>query len=68
MNYPHAHYRSLSTGVSALALTPVPCKAPPEGADAVHGRLCEAGRLRRRGAVLREFPATPLGAAQREAS
>jgi hypothetical protein len=51
MNYPHAHYRSL----------------PPEGAHAVHGLLCKAGRLRRRGAVLREFPATPLGAARREA-
>ncbi|WP_242539802.1 hypothetical protein [Trinickia mobilis] len=33
MNDPHAHIRSLSTGVGALALTPVPCKAPPEGAD-----------------------------------
>ncbi|WP_206996844.1 formate dehydrogenase accessory protein FdhE domain-containing protein [Trinickia mobilis] len=42
--------------------------AAPEGADAVHGRLCKAGRLRRRGAVLREFPAPPLGAARRDAS
>ncbi|KAF0163956.1 MAG: hypothetical protein FD157_2635 [Rhodocyclaceae bacterium] len=25
----------------------------------VHGRLCTGARLRRRGAVLREFPATP---------
>ncbi len=37
MDDPHAHIRSLSTGVSALALTPVPCKAPPEGADAFLG-------------------------------
>ena len=40
---------------------------PPEGAHAVHGRLCTAGRLRGREAVLREFPAAPLGAALREA-
>lgn len=52
MNGPRAHYRSL----------------PPEGAVAVHGRLCEAGRLRGRGAVLRELPATPFGAARREAT
>jgi hypothetical protein len=52
MNSPHAHFRSL----------------PPEGAAAVHGRLCRAGRLRRRSAVLREFPATPLGAARRVAA
>lgn len=30
-------------------------------------RFCTAGRLRGREAVLREFPATPLGAARREA-
>lgn len=40
----------------------------PEGAVAIHGRLCKAGRLRGRGAMLREFPATPLGAALREAT
>jgi len=37
MNGPHAHYHSLSTGVSALAVTPVPCKAPSEGAVASLG-------------------------------
>ena len=38
MNYPHAYYRSLSTGVGAFAHTPVPCKAaPPAGADASLG-------------------------------
>ena len=47
---PHAHMRSL----------------PPKGAPTVHGRLCTAGRLRGREAVLREFPAAPLGAALRE--
>lgn len=52
MNDPHAHY----------------CSLPPKGAVAVHGRLCKAGRLRGRGAMLREFPATPLGAARREAT
>jgi hypothetical protein len=40
--------------------------AAPTGGAAAHGRLCTAGRLRGRGAVLREFPATPLGAALRE--
>jgi uncharacterized protein (UPF0276 family) len=51
MENPHAHIRSL----------------PPDGAHAVHGRLSTAGRLRGRGAVLREFPASPLGAALQEA-
>jgi hypothetical protein len=37
MKNPHAHICSLSTGVSALALTPVPCKAPLEGAYASLG-------------------------------
>ena len=40
---------------------------PPEGAAAVHGRLCTADRLRGREAMLRKFPATPLGTARREA-
>lgn len=36
-NNPHAHICSLSTSVSALALTLVPCKAHPEGAHASLG-------------------------------
>ncbi len=48
---PHAHIRSL----------------PPEGAQDFHGRFCTTGRLRGRGAKLREFPASPLGAARQEA-
>ncbi|OQA32402.1 MAG: hypothetical protein BWY57_01956 [Betaproteobacteria bacterium ADurb.Bin341] len=39
---------------------------PPTGAQVVHGRLCTADRLRGREAVLREFPASPLGTALRE--
>lgn len=46
----HAHLRSL----------------PYKGAHTVHGRLCTAGWLRGREAVLREFPPAPLGAALRE--
>jgi len=68
MKRPPRSLRSLSTGVGASALTPVPCMAPPEGAPAVHGRLCKAGRLRGRGAMLREFPRYALGAARREAA
>ena len=49
--YPHAHIRSL----------------PPKGAHVFHGRFCTTGRLRGRGAVLREFPTSPLGAALQEA-
>lgn len=41
--------------------------AAPTGGAAIHGRLGTAGRLRRRGAVLREFPATPFGTALQEA-
>jgi hypothetical protein len=40
--------------------------AAPTGGASVHGWLCMAGRLRGHGAMLREFPATPLGTALRE--
>ncbi len=42
--------------------------AAPTGGAAVHGRLCTADRLRGRGAMLREFPAAPLGTALQEAN
>ena len=41
--------------------------AAPQGGAAFHGRLCIADRLRGHGAMRREFPASPLGAAHREA-
>ena len=41
--------------------------AAPTGGAAAHGQHCTAGRLRGRGAVLRETPATPFEAALQEA-
>ena len=41
--------------------------AAPAGGAAANCRLCTAGRLRGRGDMSREFPASPLGAAIREA-
>jgi hypothetical protein len=41
--------------------------AAPTGGAAAHCRLCIAGRLRGRGDMLREFPASPFGAALQEA-
>jgi hypothetical protein len=41
--------------------------AAPTGGAAPHGQLCTAGRLRRREAMLREFPGKPFGAALQEA-
>jgi hypothetical protein len=55
---PHAHIRS-------LLMKPLPF-GTPKGAATVHGRLCTAGRRHGRGAVLREFPATPLGTARQD--
>jgi hypothetical protein len=49
---PHAHIRS-------LLMKPLPF-GTPKGAATVHGRL------HGRGAVLREFPATPLGTARQD--
>lgn len=52
------------------AHAPVRCITRPlraEGEHPVRGRPCTAGRLLGRAAMLREFSATPVGAARREA-
>lgn len=68
MNDPHAYLLCMGPAYALKRYAGPTCSLPPKGAVAVHGRLCKAGRLRGRGAMLREFPATPLGAARREAT
>ncbi|VWB16145.1 hypothetical protein BLA6993_00590 [Burkholderia lata] len=68
MNVPHAHLLCMGPEYALKRYAGPTRSLPPKGAVAVHGRLCKAGRLRGRGAMLREFPATPLGTAQREAT
>ena len=69
MNDPHAHLRRMGPEYALKRYSGSTRSLRPKGAvAAVHGRLCKAGRLHGRGAMLREFPATPPGAAQREAT
>ena len=67
MNGPHARLLCMGPEYALKRYSGPTRSLPPKRAVAVHGRLCKAGRLRGRGATLREFPATPLGAARQEA-
>ncbi|VWD42298.1 hypothetical protein BLA50215_05477 [Burkholderia lata] len=62
MNVPHAHLLCMGPEYALKRYSGPTCSLPSKVAVAVHGRL------RGRGAMLREFPATSLRAARREAA